>query len=189
MTIKSKKLKKLIAKNKKKILKIALIIIGIIIVAVASFYAATAVNNNIRKDRIISIFNNLKIDDQKYTINYESIFGEKRIYEWDSGRSYSSERTYIRGANVDTTVAELKQAIAKTDFKFYEEPYPGSTYFMYIYKSPNNEYLRVSVDSKTRQDDFFNKHSMGLSIDDISTSPNAGPSNVTIKVNLDDNNE
>ena len=189
MTTKSKKLNKLIAKNKKKIIKITLIAVGVIVVVVACFYAATAVNNNIRKDRIISIFNSLKIDDQKYTINYESIFGEKRIYEWDSGRSYSSERTYIRGANVDTTVAELKQAIAKTDFKFYEEPYPGSTDFMYIYKSPKNEYLRVSVESKTRQDDFFNRHNMGLPTEDVTTSPNAGPSNVTIKVNLDDNNE
>ena len=60
---------------------------------------------------------------------------------------------------------------------------------MYIYKSPRNEYLRVSVESKTRGDDFFNKSQMGLSINDITTSPNAGPSNVTIKVNLDDNNE
>jgi len=147
------------------------------------------VNNSIRKDKITSIFNSLKLDDQKYTLTYESIFGDKKIYEWDSGRSYSSTRTYIRGANVDITVAELKQAITKTDFKFYQEPYPGSANFMYIYKSPKKEYLRVSVSSKTRQDDFFNRYRMGLPTENITTSPNTGPSNVTIKVNLDDNNE
>jgi hypothetical protein len=188
--IMNKKMKKLVAKNKKKIITIASIVTIIIVAAlVICLYIAPAVNNNIRKDRIISIFNSLKLDDKKYTLTYESIFGDKRIYEWDSSRSYSSERIYIRGANVDTTVAELKQAITKTDFKFYEEPYPGITDFMYIYKSPKNEYLRVSVSSKTRQDDFFNKSSMGLSTKDITTDPNTGPSNVTIKVNLNDNNE
>lgn len=183
------KFKKLFTKNKKRIIKISLITVAIIIVVVVCFYGATAINNNIRKDRIISIFNSLKIDGQKYTLSYESILGNKNVYEWDSSRSFSSVRTYVRGANVDTTVAELKQAIAKTDFIFYEEPYPGSIYFMYIYKSPKNEYLRVSVSSKASEDDFYNKWFMGLSTDNIATSPNAGPSNVTIKVNLDDNNE
>jgi len=184
------KFKKLVAKNKKRIIKISTFVaIAAVIVAVICLYIVPTVNNNIRRDRIIAIYNSLKIDDQKYRLNYESIFGDKKVYEWDSSRSYSSERTYIRSANVDTTVTELKKAISDTDFTFYEEPYPGSTYFMYIYKSPRNEYLRVSVESKTRGDEFFNKSQMGLSINDITTSPNAGPSNVTIKVNLDDNNE
>lgn len=184
------KFKKLLAKNKKKIVKISLITMTIIVVLVACFYGATAINNSIRKDRIISIFNSLNIDGQKYTLSYESIFGNKNVYEWDSSRSYSSAKSYIRGANVDVTVAELKEAIANTNFIFYEEPYPGSTDFMYIYKSPRNEYLRVSVSSKTRTDDFFNRFHMGLLTDTSTfTDPNAGPSNVTIKVNLDDNNE
>jgi len=186
----SKKIKKPFAKNKREIIYITSIVSAIIIVSlVTSLYIVPTINNNIRKDRIISIFNSLNIDDKQYITTYESIFGDKRIYEWDSSRSYSSERTYTHSANVDTTVEELKQAIAKTDFKFYEEPYPGSVNFMYIYKSPNNEYLRISVSSKPRQDEFFNRHTMGLPVDDITTSPNAGPSNVTIKVNLDDNNE
>lgn len=184
------KFKKLVAKNKKKIIKInSITAILIVAVIVTCLYIVPTVSSSIRKDRITSIFNSLKIDGQKYTLTYESVLGNKNSYEWDSSRSYSSVRTYVRGANVDTTVAELKQAITKTDFKFYEEPYPGSTDFMYIYKSPKNEYLRVSVSSKSREDDFYNRWFMGLSTDDITTSPNAGPSNVTIKVNLDDNNE
>jgi hypothetical protein len=182
--------KKSIISNKKLLKNVAIVAAIIsIIVAVVCLYIAPTVNNNIRRDRIISILDSLKIDNSKYSLTYESIFGDKRIYEWDSGRSFSSERTYIRGANVDTTVAELKKAISDTDFTFYEEPYPGSADFMYIYKSPKNEYLRVSVGSKTREDAFYNRYSMGLSTEDITISPNAGPSNVTIKVNLDDNNE
>lgn len=185
-----KKTKKLFIKNKRKIIYISSIISTIIIIGLIIFlYITPTVNNNMRKNRITSIFNSLALDNQKYTITYESIFGDKRVYEWDSSRSYSSVRTYVRGANIDTTVEELKQLIAKTDFKFYEEPYPGSTDFMYIYKSPSNEYLRISVSSKSRQDEFFNRYNMGLSTDNITISPNAGPSNVTIKVNLDDNNE
>lgn len=186
----TKKIKKLFVKNKRKIIYITSIVSVIIIASLVAFlYIVPTINNNIRKDKITSTFKSLMLDDQKYTLTYESIFGDKRLYEWDSSRSYSSARTYIRGANVNTTVAELKQAIAKTDFKFYEEPYPGSTDFMYIYKSPSNEYLRVSVSSKVRQDNFFNRNKMGLPTDDITTNPNAGPSNITIKVNLDDNNE
>jgi hypothetical protein len=185
-----KKFRKNLTKNKKNIIKIASITVVVIVAAAAiCLYTVPTINNGMRKDRITSIFNSLKLDDKNYSLTYESIFGDKRVYSWDSGRSYSSQKTYIRGANVDTTVAELKQAIDKTDFKFYQEPYPGSTEFMYIYKSPNNEYLRVSVSSKARNDDFFNRNKMGLPTNDITTSPNAGPSDVTIKVNLDDNNE
>lgn len=185
-----KKIRKVPLKNSKKIIKIASIAAVIVIAfAVVWLYAIPTINNGMRKDRITAIFNSIKLDDKNYLLTYESIFGDKRLYDWDSSRSYSSQKTYIRGANVDTTVAELKQAITKTNFKFYQEPYPGSTEFMYIYKSPDNEYLRVSVSSKSRNDDFFNRNRMGLPITDITTSPNAGPSSVTIKVNLDDNNE
>jgi len=146
-------------------------------------------NNNNRKDRIISIYKSLNLDYQKYMIKSKSIFGDKRVYEWDSGRSYSSSVDLIRSADVKDTVSELKKSIAGTDFKFYQEPYPGGADFMYIYKSPKNEYLRVSVSSKTRNDEFFNKLNMGLSTDNITIDPNTGPASVQIKVNLDDNNE
>ena len=187
-----KKVRKQAAKNHRKIIEIeiAVVVAVIVFTLVAIFlYAVPTINNGLRKDRIISIFNSLNLDSKNYSLTSESIFGDKRIYTWDSSRSYSSEKTYIRGLNVDATVAELKQAIAKTDFKFYQEPYPGSAQFMYIYKSPKNEYLRISVSSKARDDEFFNRSNMGLPINDITTSPNDGPSNVSVKVNLDDNNE
>ncbi len=185
----NKKMKKLVKKNKKQILNITFIALVIIVVTVIGLYAVPSVNNSIRKNRIVSIYNSLNLDANKYSPNYESVFGEKKIYDYDLSRSFSSEITYIRSANVDTTVAELKQAISQTDFTFYEEPYPGSSDFKYIYKSPRNEYMRVSVTSKTSDDEYFNKYSMGLSASDMTADRNAGPSNVSIKINLDDNNE
>lgn len=164
------------------------VIIGLILLFIFLILIPT-VNNNIRKDRIISIYKSLNIDEKKYIVQSVSIFGDKRPYEWDAGRSYSSSIRYVRSADVKTTVAELKKSIAATNFTFYEEPYPGSANFMYIHKSPNNEYLRVSASSKTRNDEFFNKLHMGLSTENITTDPNTGPTSVEIKVNLDDNNE
>lgn len=161
----------------------------ILIISLLIFIIIPSINNSIRKNRIISIYNSLNLDKQKYMIQSVSVFGNKRTYEWDAGRSYSSSIRYVRSADVKTTVAEIKQAITKTKFSFYEEPYPGGANFMYIYKSPNNEYLRVSVSSKVRDDDIFNKFHMGTANDNITTDANTGPSNVEIKVNLDDNNE
>jgi hypothetical protein len=168
---------------------IATIAVLIIVAIPLCMFIINTINIDLRKNRITEIFNSLQIDSQKYIITHESIFGEKRLYEWDSSRSYSSERTYMRGANVDATTEELKNAISNTDFEFYEEPYPDSADLMYIYKSPRGEYLRVSVASKPRQDAFYNNFHMGLSVGNIDIDPNTGPSNVSIKVNLDDNNE
>lgn len=145
--------------------------------------------NDIRKDRIISIYKSLNLSTQKYLLQSQSIFGDKRVYSWDSGRSASSMISVVRDTDVKTAFNELKAAVAKTDFKFYQEPYPGGADYIYIYKSPRNEYLRISASSKTRADEFFNKYHMGLSTSGIATDPNTGPTNIVIKVNLDDNNE
>lgn len=184
-----KRLKRFIATNKNIVFFVSIIIAIAIAATLVFVLIAPTVNNGIRQGRIITIFNSLKLDNDKYIIQFESIFGDKQVYEWDSSRSYSSSKQYIRYANADITIAEIKKAVANTYFVFYEEPYPNAATFMYIYKSPKNEYLRISVSSKAREDAYFNKYHMGLSTDSISVSPNNGPSRVTIKVNLDDNNE
>lgn len=184
-----KRLKRFITTNKNIVFFVSIIIAVAIAATLVFVFIVPTVNNGIRQDRIITIFNSLKLDNDKYIVQSESIFGDKQVYEWDSSRSYSSSKQYIHYANADTTIAEIKKAVTNTNFVFYEEPYPDSATFMYIYKSPKNEYLRISVSSKAREDDFFNRYNMGLSTDAILTSPNDGPSRVTIKVNLDDNNE
>lgn len=147
-----------------------------------------------REQRIKEIFSSLNLSD-KYIIQDEEISGEKRVYEYDSSRSFSSYREYLRAATLSDTVKELDGAIKAAGFTFTDEPYAGSVgSTQYHYKSNKNEYVRLSVTSKPRMDAFQNFALMNSGAESFPESifeidPNAGPSKVTIKVNLDDNNE
>jgi hypothetical protein len=139
-----------------------------------------------RAARINNIYDSLAIGDD-YTVVRSDVFGKKRVYEWDTGRTYSSSKTYTHDADVDATVANLRQKIEAAGFTYFEEPYPGSTYVQLHFKSANGEYVRLTVSSKPR--DTALQGSTSPNDDGFSIDPNTGPSNVTIKVNLDDNNE
>ena len=119
------------------------------------------------------------------------MFGEKKVYTYDKGRSYSSSKTYIHADTVNATVTELKKSIADAGFKYISEPYPGSTFKELHFKSDKGEYLRLNVSSKLRDDAIQNTALMKKELTDavLGIDANAGPANVTIKVNLDDNNE
>jgi len=172
--------------------------IGIFIIAVSTMVVIALLtantvasrNNQARLDEIKGIYASLDIGDEYRPTNV-NVFGDKRVYEWDKGRTYSSVIEYIHGDTVSNTVAELDAKIKAAGFTFIDEPYPGSTSVQYHYKSADGEYLRLSVVSKPYNDAWANAVAMGKSIpdglDDIDT--NLGPSSVTIKVNLDDNNE
>ncbi len=156
----------------------AITIIFVIITVTICAHIVPRVVENIRKDRAVSILNSLKLDSQNYIQGLSNIDGENnRIYRSNDDPFL---RTYVRGANVDETVTELKNAISKTDFKIYKT-YDDSSF---VFKSPNNELLQISVSSMAYQEDFYNKFYMGLSTDDITTSTNAGPSNVSIHIYL-----
>lgn len=143
--------------------------------------------------RINDIYDSFALDETKYQLVDSNVFGDKRVYEWDSGRTYSSAKTYTRGANVDVTVAEVRTAIEAAGFVYFGEPYPGSTFTELHFKSAKNEYVRLNVESKPRFDAIRNevlmKGATAISDAVITMDSNAGPSKVTIKVNLDDNNE
>lgn len=174
---------------KKFVLLGLIVLIVALVVALVVAYVIPRMQNQARYERITAIYDSLNIGEE-YLLDDSSVFGEKRVYDWDKGRTYSSAMYYTRGATVDVTTAELDKAIKNAGFTFFEEPYPGSVSKQYHYKSEKGEYIRLTVSSKLRDDAFFNAHWMkqDLSvIDEI--DPNAGPSNVTIKVNLDDNNE
>lgn len=149
--------------------------------ALASAYLWTVIQPTLRLHRINVIYDSLKIS-ANYTKTGQSIFGEKRVYEWDKGRSYSSSTTYVRQVDMNVTVTELRTSIEQAGFKYFEEPYLGSIFTELYFKSAKNEYIRLNVISKSLYDQFG--HS-GAS----KSNPNQGPSIVTIKVNLDDNNE
>lgn len=172
--------------------------IGIFLVAVttviviAMFTQRVVANqtNQARLDRIKGIYSSLNLDDSYRTTNV-SIFGDKRVYEWDKDRTYSSAIEYTHGDTVSNTVADLDAKIKATGFTFVDEPYPGSGSTQYHYKSKDGEYIRLTVTSKPYQDALQNASAMDRAptkaVYDM--DKNAGPSVVTIKVNLDDNNE
>jgi len=172
--------------------------IGIFLVAVATVVVIGLLTssyvvdklNQARLDRIEGIYSSLSLDDS-YKLEESSVFGDKRVYEWDSGRTYSSEINYLHGDTVSNTVAELDAKIKSAGFMFFDEPYPDSTQVQYHYKSPEGEYIRLGVSSKQYNDAWKNAVVMGQapSEDVFAMDKNAGPAHVTIKVNLDDNNE
>lgn len=147
-------------------------------------------NNQERLDRISGIYSSLQIDERYNTVR-SNVFGDKRVYEWDKNRTESSSIEYIRGDTVSNTVADLDAKIKAAGFTFIDEPYPGSTNVQYHYKSNKGEYIRLTVSSQPYIDAWQNASVMNketpANLD--SMDKNAGPAAVTLKVNLDDNNE
>lgn len=177
-----------------------IVAIGIILLAFVSGVAGYHLNtwltnqsagpNNERLSRITNIYRSLALGDD-YRFESSDIFGDKRVYEWDKSRTYSSSQTYQRGATVSETVADLRQKIEAAGFTYFEEPYPGSAYVQLHFKSAKAEYLRLTVSSKPRDDAIRSSVIMqkDISSEAIELDKNTGPSNIVIKVNLDDNNE
>jgi hypothetical protein len=141
-----------------------------------------------RQNRIVAIYDYLQLGTEYQQVG-EDIFGEKRLYGWDLGRSFSSSRRYVRDANVETTAAEARTKIEQAGFTFVGEPYPGAVDIQQHFKSRWGEYIRLTVSSKPR-DDAIRQASLEKREPDYDKLPyREGPSNVLIKVNLDDNNE
>lgn len=179
-------------KQHRRLVGIVLLILALVVAVLLVFTLLTRINESTRLYRINQIYDSLGIDTAgKYIIQRENVFGDKRVYDYDKGRTFSSEKNYIRAAAVDVTAKELDTAIKNAGFEFFDEPYAGSMQIQYHYKSSKGEYIRMSVSSKLRDDAFQNEFLMtGKASDELfKIDPNAGPSNVTIKVNLDDNNE
>lgn len=170
--------------------------IGIFLVAVATVvvlaYLTAGIvakqNNQARYDRISDIYTSLKIGED-YRVENVNVFGDKRVYDWDKSRTYSSAIEYTHGDTVSNTVAELDEKIKAAGFTFVDEPYPGSTGVQYHYKSKDGEYVRLTVESKPFWDAVINATVMNEKPSTAAMDKNAGPAKVTVKVNLDDNNE
>lgn len=189
MTKKTKKTKRKIS-----IFGVLPILLGVAVLVSVAFYAGSAMHQakiDGRYDRIVAIYDSLKLGDEYQPVSSD-VFGDKRVYEWDSSRTYSSSKEFVRGANVDKTIADLKSKIEAAGFKYFDEPYPNSWLHQYHFKSDDNEYVRLSVHSKpkwdiSRDDALMKRADFSRAFYDA--DPNAGPSSVIIKVNLDDNNE
>ena len=172
---------------------LAVFVLAVSTVVVMSFLAAHTIgvrNSADRLSRIKNIYANLNLGND-YTVTNAAVFGDKRVYSWDKSRTYSSEIDYLHGDTVSNTVADIDAKIKALGFVFIGEPYPGSHTTQYHYKSSDGEYIRLTVGSKQYYDALTNAAAMKTDTDsalkDINT--NSAPSQVIIKVNLDDNNE
>jgi len=163
----------------------AVVVIGLL----TSHYLVSKVTQA-RLDRIEGVYTSLHLDDS-YSVSKANVFGDKRVYDWDKSRTYSSEVDYLHGDTVSNTVAELDAKIKAAGFMFFDEPYPGSAQVQYHYKSADGEYIRLTVSSKPYNDAWQNATAMGKEPSAVidSIDKNAGPASVAVKVNLDDNNE
>jgi hypothetical protein len=169
----------------------AIVVSTLIVGAFATANYIHTQQDNTRLDRIKAIYASIDVPDS-YQVERYNVFGDKRPYEWDAGRTYSSEISYAHGDTVSNTFADLDKRIKDAGFTFVDEPYPGSVSKQYHYKSDKGEYVRMTVSSKPYDDAWRNYALLKQTMpDDVldAFDTNAGPSNVTIKVNLDDNNE
>ena len=160
---------------------IGFILVALLVIAVG--YVVPSQVNAARKSEIVSVFDSIKLD-QSYSLQSENIFGKKQVYDWDKSRSYSSSRGYIRAADASSTAKDLRKRIQDAGFKEIDHPYP----YQWQYSSANGTYVRFDAIGKARSDCYFNMSTMKMS---TSSCPdgNQGPTEVTLKVNLDDNNE
>lgn len=141
--------------------------------------------NQARYDRITAIYTSLNLGSS-YRVVTGNVFGDKRVYDWDKGRTFASSIEYGHNDTVTNTFADLKKKIEAAGFTFVQSEYSGSVVQKDEYKNTDGEYIRVNVES----DDVHDMMTYGTpkSISDIFDT-NAAPSYVTIRVNLDDNND
>jgi hypothetical protein len=187
MKQKSKPHKNKVSSSKEKILLISVIVFIVVsLLAITLYVLIPKMMSESRKNRILDTYAKINLGDE-YAVQSQNIFGEKQVYSWDKSRTYSSSEELIRGKNVDNTVQELQTHILKAGFKLIDHPYP----YQWQYKSNDNIYVRFNVLSKPRMEYIQNQSLMGETIDMSASKidPNTGPSLVTLKVNLDDNNE
>lgn len=130
-----------------------------------------------RKQRIEAIFDSFGLDDS-YKVTKVDIAGDKQVYAWDDGRSYTSSIEYMRFEEVDETVKLTKRAIEDAGFEVMSKPLPDSVNNQYIFKNSSHEHIIMTVTSREVNDALLT----GDSIKDI--DENASPSVVLLKVNL-----
>lgn len=142
--------------------------------------------NNDRYDKIMSIYSSLKLDDSYRPVS-SNVFGDKRAYGWAAGRTYASSQLYARNTSPADTVADLKKRAQDAGFQYVQTEYDGSPNAIQEYKNDKGNWIRVGAESKTVHDAYtFGTTNEN---DPLINHKDESPSYVTIKVNLDDNNE
>jgi hypothetical protein len=177
-------------KQHKALVGIVIVFLAVVIGLILVLTIPPKINNDLRLRRINQIYSSIELPANTY-FNTQNIFGDKRPYPYDKGRSFSSQKSFVVAKTVTETTDIMDKAIKAAGYTFFEEAYPGSTSKEYHYKTSRGEYIRLSVSSKLRDDAASSEVLMNGKFDDafFKIDPNAGPSSVILKVNLDDNNE
>lgn len=176
------------------VVTIGIYVVAVTAIIVIGFLTAHIIAKNSstqRLGRINEIYSSLNLSNE-YAVQSSDVFGEKRVYTWDKDRTKASTVTYIRGNTVSNTVAEIDAKIKAAGFTYVETEQPAAKRAQYQYKSPEGEYIHLRVTSKPYRDALENASAMSLNPQSEAIQNmdrNAGPSRVTVKVNLDDNNE
>lgn len=171
-------------KKRKIFLILFLIVIATIGIAAGMIYLPD-VNDTAAKNKVIAILDRIQ-PGQEFLFTKQTIYGNKSIIPWNTGKFMASSREFVRTADVDVTTAEVKEIMSKTDFTLIDTPNPDSAVTQLVYKSKSNEYLKVDISNKVSSDASYRKSRMGVaqSVDDIAVDdPNAGPAAVKISVN------
>lgn len=151
----------------------------------ALFGLSVSRTNNDRLERIQNVYNTINLDGS-YRVAKSDVFGDKRTYSWDNNRTYSSSVEYGHNDTQANTLAALKTKIEQAGYHFTGQAYSGIA-TQYHFKGANNEYVRVQVLPREYKD------AMIYGVPSLEERPtfdtSAAPVYVTIKVNLDDNNE
>jgi hypothetical protein len=146
-----------------------------------------AKQSSVRQQEISAIYDKLNLQEHGYRTVKSDIFGDKRPYEWDSSRSYSSSIEYGHNDTPANTRADLMERIEKAGFSHFETAYEGSIIQQDHYRNSKGQYVRVTITPKAWQDAILYGTPEAKELRNI--DKNAGPSYVSVKVNLDDNNE
>jgi hypothetical protein len=166
-----------------------IIFVAFILIALSAYTISSLVVNyqgNQRQSKIEDVYSSLNLDDS-YRSESSNILREKVVYEWDASRSYSSVMTFGRNAGREETFQDLKSKIEAAGFEQIEGPGYGDIARQDHYKNSAGQYIRVTVETRAMYDSIL----YGTDYPEATSEAalETGPVHVTIKVNLDDNNE
>ena len=147
---------------------------------------ATSRADTERLHRIQAVYQSLNLDNS-YRAVRSDVFGDKRTYSWDESRSASSSIEYGHNDTPANTRADLAKKIEAAGFKRIGGAYEGSPSPQDYFKNDKGVYARVSTTSRYVQDSLI--YGTFTEGDPLINHKDEAPTYVTLKVNLDDNNE
>lgn len=142
-------------------------------------------HNSNRYNYITAVYDGLKLGSDYREIS-SNVFGEKRTYAGDKKRSYASSIAYGHNDTPVNTSADLKKRAEAAGFTYVQTSHEDTANPVMEFKNKDDQWLRIAVTSKSTQDAYMYRLPAGDPATDHSSE---APSYVTIKVNLDSNND